>query len=567
MSGLNAITNIAKTGLMTAQTAIQVTAHNIANVNNPDYKRQRVNMSSADMIMSGGTIIGTGVAVDGIERVYDRFLQLQIFGAKSSLGRYSKEEYVLSRLEAVFNDLEGYGLTNVLNEFFNAVQDAANDPTSYATRVALLGKGDTLAARINGMESRIRQQISDINKEISGKVGDINNLASQVASINQEILKAESSGGTANDLRDKRDALIKSLSEYIDITVLDNNDGQKTILAAGGNPLVESAFSASMGVMADANNDGNYDVIFPDVTGGYVDITNNISSGSLKGLIDTRDNTYKPAFNKFKTIAASITKEFNEIHRAGYGLDGSTGILDLSGVTNAFFKPLTPDVTANNANTGSALVTTSGVINLSAVTLSDYEIRFTSSTTFSIVDTTNNTVISSGAAYTSGTNIDFDGLRVVITNSPGPGTPQAGDVFKVNVTKNAARNFSVSLTDANKFAAAQAAAALPGDNRNALALAALKDDSTVLSSGTATFSTYYQSIVADIGTKAQESTRNASFQDVVVNQMENNMDSVSGVSMEEEAANLVKYQYAYQAAAKIITVVDDLFNTLVNLVR
>ncbi|MBI5893022.1 MAG: flagellar hook-associated protein FlgK [Deltaproteobacteria bacterium] len=557
MSGLNAITNIAKTGLMTAQTAIQVTANNIANVNNPDYKRQRVNMSSASMILSGGTIIGTGVAVDGIERVYDRFLQLQIYNSKSSLGRYSKEEYVLSRLEAVFNDLEGYGLTNVLNEFFNAVQDTANDPTSYAARVALLGKGDTLAARINGMESRIRQQTSDINKEISGKVSDVNNLASQVASINQEILKAESSGGTANDLRDKRDALIKSLSEYIDITVLDNNDGQKTILAAGGNPLVESAFSAAMGVRADANNDGNYDVVFPDVTGGYTDITDNISSGSLKGLINTRDNTFTPSFTKLKTIAASITKEFNEIHRAGYGLDGSTG--------NDFFNALTPDVTANSTNTGGALVTTSGIINLSQVTLSDYEIRFTSSTTFSIVDTTNNTVISTGAAYTSGANIDFDGIRVVITDTPG--TPQAGDVFKVSITKNAAMNFGVSLTDANKFAAATQAAALPGDNRNALALAALKDDSTVLSNGTATFSTYYASIVADIGTKAQDSSRNASFQDVVVNQMENNMDSVSGVSMEEEAANLVKYQYAYQAAAKIITVVDDLFNTLVNLVR
>lgn len=564
MSGLNAITNIAKTALMTSQTAIQVTSHNIANVNNPDYKRQRVNMSSADMIMSGGTIIGTGVDVDSIERVYDRFLQLQIFNSKGSLGRYSKEEYVLSRLEGVFNDLEGYGLTNVLNEFFNAVQDAANDPTSYAARVALLGKGDTLAARINGMESRIRQQISDINKEISGKVKDINNLASQVASINQEILKAESSGGMANDLRDKRDALINSLSEYIDITVLDNNDGQKTILAAGGNPLVESAFSAAMGVRADANNDGNYDVIFPDVTGGYTDITDNISSGSLKGLINTRDNVHTPAFNKFKTLAASITKEFNEIHRAGYGLDGSTGVLDLSGATNAFFKPLTPDVTANSTNTGSAVVTTSGVFDLSAVTLSDYEIRFTSSASYSIVDTTNNVVVLSGA-YASGANIDFEGIRVNITDSPG--TPQAGDTFKVSVTSNAARNFSVSLTDANKFAAAQDPLALPGDNRNALALAALKDDSTVLSSGTATFSAYYESIVADIGTKAQESSRNASFQDVVVNQMENNMDSVSGVSMEEEAANLVKYQYAYQAAAKLITVVDDLFNTLVNMVR
>lgn len=556
MSGLNAITNIAKTGLLAAQTAIQTTAHNIANVNNPDYSRQRVNLTAKDVVYGGGVILGTGVDIGSIERVYDRFLGIQMHNAKGLLGKYSSGQSILTRLENVFNDAEGLGLSEVLNDFFNAVQDAANDPTSYAARVTLIGKGDTLAARINGMESRIRQQISDINNEIDGKTDDINNLVSQIAKLNEQIAKAEAGGDTANDLRDKRDAYINSLSEYINITVLDDSLGQKTILTANGTPLVEGAFSGSLGVETNADNNGNYDVMFSSGSGSSIDITSNITSGSLKGLIDARDNTYASAFSKLKTLAASITKEFNVIHRAGFGLDGSTG--------NDFFNALTPDVTAKSTNTGGAGVTSSSIINLSSVTLSDYEIRFSNSTTFSIIDTTNNTVFSTGNTYTSGNNIDFDGLRVVITDSSG--TPQSGDVFKVSVTNDAANDFAVSLTDANKFAAAQDVLALPGDNRNALDLAALRE-SKVLSSGSATFGTYYTSIVADIGTTTQEVSRNFTAQDIIVNQVEYEIDSISGVSMEEEAANLVKYQYAYQAAAKLITVVDDMFNTLVNLVR
>jgi len=546
--GLTGVLDIAKTALLVSQTAIQTTSHNIANVNTPGYTRQRANLAAGEPVVGGGYYIGTGVVVTGVERVYDSFLGLQILDATGMMGRYTSMNDTIGRLEGVFNDQQGLGLGDTLNGFFNALEDVANDPSSYSARTVLLGKAQTLADRINDLDLRIRQEIRNIESEIKGKVEEVNSLTGRIATLNSKIQRLEVGGERANDLRDKRDSLVKDLAEIIGITVLEDNGGQLNILVVGGGSLVAGNSTTSLSVSGDPDNNGYYDIML-----GNHDITTSISSGRLKGLLEARDTHYQDALTRLNTLAASLTKEFNVIHGQGYGLDGSTG-LDL-------FTPLSPSITPKSSNTGGATATVS-IQTLSSLTLDDYEIRFTSSSTFDIVNTTKGTTVSSGNTYTSGANIDFEGIRVVITN--GTDTPKSGDVFKVSVTRDASKNLGLSLTDPNKFAAAKSSSALPGDNSNVLDMVNLKD-SKVLSNGGATFNSFYSSLVSDIGGVAKEASINNDAQTQVLGDLEAYRQSVSGVSLDEEATNLIKYQYAYQAAAKVITVVDSLLETLMGL--
>ena len=200
-----------------------------------------------------------------------------------------------------------------------------------------------------------------------------------------------------------------------------------------------------------------------------------------------RDTTLADAVDRIDLLSAAITKEINLQHQAGYGLDGSTG-LDL-------FSSLTPVTGFKSANIGGAVIGGSSVIDLSATTLDDYEIRFTSPATFDIVNVTDGTTLSTGNPYTSGANIDFDGLRVVITDNSGP--PQAGDVFTVSITEGASGTMSVAITDTDQIAAAAddpTTVSGPGDNGNALILATLKYNK-VLNNGSETFDEFHRALV------------------------------------------------------------------------
>jgi flagellar hook-associated protein 1 FlgK len=272
-----------------------------------------------------------------------------------------------------------------------------------------------------------------------------------------------------------------------------------------------------------------------------------ITGGKLKGLMEGADYD-REVLDRLNLLSATMVRDVNVQNRAGYGLDSSTNN-DFFSATQVYTKALT-------SNSGGAAVTSATVTALASITLNDYAIRFFDTSSYTVVNTTTGAVATSGS-YTSGNAITFDGLSVTITD--GTGTPSGGDVFVVSATKDAARNMGVAITDTDKIAASAAVATLPGDNTNALALAALKDSAAI--SGT-TFSEYYTDIVTDIGIVARSAAANADAREVIVEQMEAQRESISGVSIEEEAIMLVKLQRAYQAAAQVLRTVDEMFDTL-----
>ncbi|MBW1700778.1 MAG: flagellar hook-associated protein FlgK [Deltaproteobacteria bacterium] len=463
MTGIyGVILNSGRGALLAQQKAIEITGHNIANVNTPGYSRQRVNLAANDPLYSGIGLMGGGVRATEIQRIYDRFLGLQINNENQNLGRWEARKGALERVEIIFDESSGYGLNQAMSEFWNAWQDLANNPSGHVERVTLLAKSETMATTFNNMYSNLEQVQKDIDTSIRGTVEEINLIAQQVADLNQKIVEVEVNGQNANDYRDSRDLLLRELSSMIDINTFENNDGSVTVSVGSGKPLVESIFAWSLST--ETNASGLQDIVWVDSDGNTTDITNDISGGKLKGWIEARDVAIPDYLDRLDDLAANIISEVNALHSNGFGLDGSTG----------------------------------------------------------------------------------------------------NDVFTGTSASDMAVNQLIA-DDVNLIAAAGSAGGVPGDNSNAIAIANLQND-LLMGGNTATFDDYFNSIVSDVGSGVQNATVNFNHQYSMVEHLDNYRESISGVSLDEEMVNLVKYQHAYNAAAKLISLVDELLNTVISMV-
>ncbi len=545
MPSLNGILSIAGTGLNASQEALDVTSHNIANVNTPGYTRQRAVLRARDPLVFGGMYFGTGVEVSGVERVYDRFIGVQLNDARSGFSANTSRAGVLQDLEGILNDLGGTGLSKPLDDFFNSFEELSTDPSSRPARQAVLSSGAVLGDAFTNMDTRLRRDISNVNSEIRGIVKEINNLTAEVAHLNGQIQGLEINGASSNDLKDKRDEVLGELAGKIGITTIESESGVVDVMTDGGLSLVSGLTHSTLSVAADKDNS-----LLTTVTYNGADLTSTITTGELGGYLHGRADLVS-ALHSLNLLAASVTKEVNVQHRAGYGLDSSTGL--------DFFSPMIVETTKKSQNTGGALISGGTITDPSALTLDDYEIRFSGPLDYVVVNTGTNAVVKKGT-YTSGSAITFDGLSVTIAD--GATGPVGGDTFGISVTNSAAMHISVSLSDPSEVAASGTSTGLPGDNSNALALSALRDKTAVNGS---TFSAYYQGLVAEVGTKANETGNNLSVSEAVVSQLEFQRDSVSGVSMDEETVNMIKLQKAFEASARLMTTVDKMFDTLLSI--
>ena len=530
---------------MTTQKAINVSAHNIANVNTDGYSRQSTVLSASEVATFGGIAFGTGVKITDVERVYDSLLNVQLRDAESIFSKLDTEAEILSRLEGILNDLDGAGLNDPLNDFFNTIQDVSLNPASYPERVTMISSGTVLAERINLLDSRIRQNFGNVNVEVEETVSEINSLSERVAEINHQISVLGVAGVSANDLLDQRDRILSEIGNYLDITTAEDDLGKVDVFVGGGFFLVSGVETVELETKLASDNSNAVQV----VSGGVV-IDDKMTGGTLKGLVNGRDHLLETK-DKLDRLAASLSIEFNIVHRAGIGLDSSTNV--------DFFKIPNVDTVSLNTNTGGAVIAPGSISDLTQLTLDEYEVRFYSPSQYNIINLSDRTITSTGV-YTSGSNITFDGITIAITDLVG--TPQSGDTFTVSITDNAGQAFGVSIDDPSKIAAATDALALPGDNRNALLLMDLNNAPTI--DGTS-YSDYYQGIAADVGITTAEVITNRNAQEVVVAQVEQGVQAISGVSLEEEATKLLSLQRAFEAAARVIKTADEMYEILVNL--
>ena len=548
MAGISHIFNIARSGIHASQQGLATTSHNITNINTKGYSRQEVVLESARPAEGS---IGSGVRIGAIRQTVDSFLENQLTAINKDLGFIAARNNFLVQTDGIFTETDNSGLSFSLTEFFNAAREVATNPESAIQRTVLLAKGESLANQFVTMAQGLKQVRLDADGEISRHVDTINGLATRIASLNDEIFKAESSGREAPDLRDQRRVLINNVAELVDIEQVTLRDGIG--INVGGQLLVAGNHANALSTEPDPDNPPLRNVTFVRSDGSEFSISDKIHGGKIGGLLVLRDGDIVEFQDRVDRLAAVLITEFNQQNQAGYGLDGTTN--------NLFFSPLTPDAPlASDINTGTAVGTSVSIADPTLLTFDNYEIRFSSASAFSVVDVTKGATVTTGT-YTSGGLISLEGLDAVIT-----GTVASGDVFSLSGHKGAAQRFGVALSDTDKIAAASTAAGVPGDNTNALALVAIHTNRQV-DLGNVTLNDYHTISIGDVGNATRESYLALQSKTLEADQLTAMRESVSGVSLDEELTNLLSFQRSFEASARMITVADELMQTILAMGR
>jgi len=569
MGNLFATLGIAVSGLQASQIAVQVTGHNIANVNTDGYSRQRADLVTRWPVTTPYGSLGRGVTVADIFQMRDRLLDAVFQNETQNVGELTVERDFLQRIEDIFQEPGETGIGGLLDNFFASVQALATYPEELPLRTSMIAAASVLAEGFNDVDRRLEQIRTDANTEITILVEEVNTLTEQIAELNYNIVRAEATGKTANDFRDRRTVLLDRLAELVDIQTVDVTNGSVTVLV-GGEVLVDGKYWTELGTQVNPALDperGDLVEVVIAESGRVV----SMSGGRFKGLFDVRDIIAPELATRVNELAATLIFEFNRIHSQGTGLTGFASLesdnavldpaadLDDTAATGLAFTPVDGTFEINVIDSLGNVVTNVIVVDLDGVGADD-----------SLNDLAANIdAIANISASVSADN------RLVITADPTYSFVFSNDTSNVLATLGSNAFFSGS--DAADIAVNPAivaderliAASLStdprdtGDNRNALAMAALQE-TAVLNVGTSTLNDYYEETIAALGVTARRATEEVDIVESFRRNIDRRREQVAGVSIDEEMANLMQYQRAFQASAQVFTVVDVLLDTVVN---
>ncbi|MFK5985704.1 MAG: flagellar hook-associated protein FlgK [Pseudomonadota bacterium] len=458
------IFGIGTSGLLTAQQQIATTGHNISNVNTAGYARQRTEVSSSLPNFSGSGYTGTGVQIDTTRRFYDEFLEKQIRSSNSQLGRFERFNELAGQIDNILANPDA-GLTPTIEDFYNALQEANDFPSSVPARSVLVTSANTLVDRFSLLQDRFIDLNNQTNSNLADVADEVTARAASIAELNQQISLqiGAGNGNLPNDAMDQREQLIKEISERIDVNVVYQSNGAVNLFIGSGQSLVLNSTAFTMSV-----RDGEYSPkdkeIFLSNTNTEINITSQIKGGELQGLVDFKKQVLEPSFNSLGRIAASISSEMNDQHSLGLTLQkDATGNYIQGG---NFFNDITaPQSTfSSTTNIGNAGFDVN-ITDTSALTTSDYELEFTFAAgvyTYSMTRLSDNaTFTGSSVLSNAAALVDLNGDLANTTlpsgnsiNSPqgisislASGAVTSGDRFFVQPTHELSRDIGVNVTD------------------------------------------------------------------------------------------------------------------------
>ena len=544
---------IASTGVAAAQTAINVTGQNIANVSSAGYVREKVSQTSA--------IVGQGTQVVAISRIYDQFLASQASAAITT-SSYSNIQYgQIQSLNSILTDPNA-GVSPALSNFFNSLQTVANNPADIAPRESALGAAKNLVSSVNYLQKTIDNTNIDVNTQLTQSVTRINDYANQIVTLNKAILGTKDQS-SLNTLKDQRDAVITDLSKEIKVSV--NQQGDQYLVSVGsGIPLLDSTRSFPMKVSSNPFNPVQIDVVISG-TENSVFTSKNSPGGLMGGLVEFRDNILNPASNKIGLVALGLATEINVAQSKGR-VDNGTATGAVGGQLFSVGNIL---VSANDFNSGATNLSVSfdtgtvgapisPEINLRNIKSDDYTLKVIGgSTGYSVMNNT------TGQSQTfNSTELVLDGFKISIT-----GALTTGDTFRISPTANVARNLSLVSSDPRAIAAADNSSPfLSGDNRNMANLLAAQTNKN-LNGGVNSLGSSFNQFISSIGSQSYQLKVQSTFDQTVMNKTTQALDNYSGVNLDEEASNLIRYQQAYQASGKVMQIAKQMFDSLLNMAQ
>lgn len=545
---MGSIYTIGQSALAAAQAGVSTAGQNIANASTPGYSRQSVLQMATTPQALGYGYLGQGVQVTEVQRVYNDYLGTQLVSAQSGSSQLGVQYTQIQQIDNMLADPTA-GLSPAMQDFFNSLQDMSSFPADAPARQTVLSNAQALTARFQDLQGRLEDIRQGVNLQITGSVQTINQTAQRLVALNQAIDRAQSitSGKPANDLLDQRDQLIRDLAKEIKVTVA-RQDGQYNVSIGNGQPLVTGATAHALKVVASSTDPTRLEVAYD--TSGQQSImsSDNLAGGALGGLLAFRSQTLEPTQNAIGRIALGLSSAINAIN---------VGV-DASGTPLVGGKPFfsSPDMRAlgssNNNKTNKAEITVH-LADVASLTTSDYRLQYLDSK-YTLTRTSDNSVISSDLKLGD----SVEGFKLTLS-----GVAIEGDEFLIRPTAYVAGSLSVAIANTNDIAAAPNGSG-SGDNSNILKMIALQTGKT-LNNGADSYLSAYAKLVNQIGSKTSELEATSSSAATIQKQADRALQDVSGVNLDEEAANLIKYQQAYQAAAKVLQLAKQMFDSLLSI--
>ena len=561
------ILSIGISGIRAAQLGLEATQHNIANANTAGYSRQYIQQSAGVPLLTGSGIFGTGTSVDTVRRAYDQVLTSQVFSAQAGASQSDAYLAKISQIDNMLGDTSS-GLSSALQSFFTGVQAVSANPSLVSARQSMISSAQALATRFNNMGNRLDELYAGVNSEITSEVATINEYVQQIASLNVQITKAEAATNQpANDLLDARDQVVSELNKHVRVQTAEDSQGNFSVFVGNGQQLVVGGFANSLITMNSSVDPERVTVGLRMASGTTMELSEKqFDGGSIGGLMGFRSGSLDSASNALGQIAASLALTFNAQHALGQDLDGLAQ--GDTGFEADFFSVSGPTVLATS---DTAAIVTASFLAPSLSSNGNFYTNLTGSN-YLLKGDASGVSLTRSSDGKSWSATDIASLNALITGegfSLGGAAPTAGVSYVIKPTADVATSVQLNASiasDPRRIAAADASAGAGAvsDNRNAVKLAALQTQGTMLGSK-ASFQTVYASLVSEVGTKTSQMQLNSDAQTALLTQAESARASVSGVNLDEEAANLLRYQQAYQASAKSLEVASKLFDTILNL--
>ena len=610
---------IGKRSLMAHSTQISTAGHNISNADTEGYSRQRVNVRAFDPLyrpdleraqVAGQ--IGQGTDVESITRVRDELLDSRIVGQTNVESYWATREKYYAMIESVYNEPEEISVRGNMDKFWQGWQELSVYPDSDAARQAVVTRGQTLT-------DSIRQQfrgLSEIGKQIDGDieatVRQVNDISSQIAAVNAEIVRSRAMGDNPNDLMDRRDLLVEKLANLINVTV-DRKDPDEFMVHTDGQVIVQGSLARQIKSVPQIDNNGYGKLVWTD-TG----IDAQFHGGTLGALIELRDKDIRSEVQSLNTMALNFADLVNDVHRNAVGKNNVTGLdffvqHDFVENTNGNYDRNGDGVedssyvfrmTGKNALRPQEQIGLEGTMTFNGASGNVNVSYYASDTVADVVNRINDSnaevkayldrnsnLVLKATSSASMENPDFvirhvedsgmflTGYSGILAQSGEGGaydfnradavTSLDGAQFAVSPIMSPADYMEVNPAvtgDVRSVAAAFANTigdADPGDARAAVEIAAMRNTKVMIGTGR-TFDDYFAESVTNVGLKGEQAQNQLASQNKIMDDLRSLRDSISGVNIDEELADIIKFQHGYNAAAKFVTVQDELLDTLIN---
>ena len=612
---------LGKRGLVATTQGIQTVGHNLSNASVEGYSRQRVEMTASPPLyepqlnreLTPGQI-GQGVEVSRIERVRDMLLEGRIDAEQNMQGYWDARDKYILMMEQVYNEPTDHSVRTLMDKFWESWQQLSINPTDMAARRSVIERGKALIDGIHDRYHRLRGIRDMLDDDVRGTTKQVNDLTTEIAGLNKQIQKIQALGDNPNDLKDRRDLLVGKLSDLANITVTYNDPGGEMVIDTGGMHIVQGAHHEVIALQPNRNDEGYSQLVWDD-TRAPVDL----KGGKLASLVQLRDTDARSEIQSLDNMTVNFIDLVNEIHRKGFGQNGETGtdffverpfVFDTAGNydragTGKFDSTWLFRVTGANALKPKDLIGLQGTITLpgrqgnvtvdyhptdtvedliTRINLSGSEVVARLNTDGKLdlkavptYDTENPDFVVRGFQDSGQFLVGYAGILRQTGAAGAYAWNQANAVqalrpdaqYAVAPLAHPAGWISVNdrvVQDPGLIAAASGTAGTSngiGDGTSALAIAQLRTK-PVMVGATSTFDSYFADRVAVIGLKGDEASRSMDTTKLVMKELKDMRDSLSGVNQDEELAKMITYQNAYGAIARFVTTFDQMLQVIIN---